>query len=76
MCHAYCFGQIPGPKFPRFQLALNKIFCPTAPALAHQQFKHGQRTKIIKTNTFCLPLIGFPLKVPSISIEKQVSNPS
>ena len=49
MCHAYWFG----PKFPRFQLCLNKTFCPTAPPLIHRQFKHRQRTKINRTNSFC-----------------------
>ena len=29
MCHAYCLGQNTRPKFPRFQLAQNKTFCPT-----------------------------------------------
>ena len=29
----------------RFQLALNKIFCPTSPPLTHRQSKHPQRAK-------------------------------
>ena len=32
----------------RFQLALNKTFCPTPPRLIHRRFKHRQRTKITK----------------------------
>ena len=33
----------------QFQLALNKIFCPTPPLLIHQRLKHHQRTKINET---------------------------
>ena len=33
----------------RYQLALNKTFCPTPPPFTHRQFKHRQRTNINKT---------------------------
>ena len=60
----------------RFQLTLNKTFCPTPPPLIQRRFKHRQRTKINKNNAFCLPLIGFPHKAHNISIENQVNIPS
>ena len=65
-----------GWKKIRFQLTLNKTFCPTPPPLIHRRFKHRQRTKINKNNAFCLPLIGFPHKAHNISIENQVNIPS
>ena len=65
----------PGPKFPRFQLPLNKTSCPTY----HLSFTDDSRTakeqKLTK-QFFLLSHIGFPHKVHSISIEKQVSSPS
>ena len=72
MCHAYCFGQSPGWKKMRFQLALNKTFCPTPPPFIYQQLKHRQRTKINKT-MLCASPIGFPHKDHNIRIEKQAN---
>ena len=62
MCHTYCLGENPGWKMTRFQLPLNKTFCPTRPTLIHWRFKHRKKKKK-KSNAFCLSLIGFPHKV-------------
>ena len=73
--HAYCVGLNLGWKKMRFQLALNKTFCPNPQSLSHQQVKQCQRTKINKTilSSPSLPLIGFPHKVYKIRIEMQIS---
>ena len=44
-----------GWKNMRFQLALDKTFCPTPPPLIHRRFKHRQRTKINKTMLSAYP---------------------
>ena len=36
MCHTYCFGSDPASKRMKFQLSLNRTFCPTpAPAITN-----------------------------------------
>ena len=76
MCHACCFGLNPGWKKIRFQLALNKTFCPTPQHLTHRQLKHSTKEqKSTKQYAFCLPFIGFPDKVHNIRTEKQISIP-
>ena len=47
--YAYCVGSNPGWKKMRFQLALNKTFCPNPQPLTHRQVKQRQRKKINKT---------------------------
>ena len=61
----------------RFQLALNKTFCPNPQPLTHRRLKQRQKTKINKTMLSAplsslppSPLIGFPYKVHNIRIEK------
>ena len=49
MNHVYYLGLNPGWKKMRFQLALNKTFCPYPQPLTHRQVKQRQRTKINKT---------------------------
>ena len=49
MNHAYCLGLNPGWKKMRFQLPLNKTFCPYPQSLTHRQVKQRQRTKFNKT---------------------------
>ena len=64
------------PAGKRFQLALNKTFCPNPQHLTHRQVKQHQRTKINKSVLFASlppPLIGFQRKVYSIRIEMQIS---
>ena len=76
--HSYCVSLNSGWKRMRFQLALNKTFCPTPQFLTQQRLKQRQRTKINKTILSApLPslLIGFPCKVHNIKIEKQISIP-
>ena len=62
MCCAYCFGWNPGLKFPRFQLALNNIFCPNPPHFIHRRLNHHQRTKISKTMLSVSPSSVFQTK--------------
>ena len=65
-------------KKMRFQLALNKTFCPNPQPLTHRQVKQRQRTKLNKTmlsDPHPFPLIGFPYKFYNISIEMHVSIP-
>ena len=49
MNHAYCVGLNSGWKKMRFQLALNKTFCPNPQPLTHGRLTQRQRTKINKT---------------------------
>ena len=49
MNRAYCLNLNPGWKKMRFQLGLNKTFCPYPQPLTHRQVKQWQRTKINKT---------------------------
>ena len=49
MNRAYCLDLNPGCKKVRFQLGLNKTFCPSPQPLTHRQVKQWQRTKINKT---------------------------
>ena len=53
----------------RFQLALNKPFCPTSPPLINRSFKHRQRTKINKTMLSASPTSVFHTKF-TISVLK------
>ena len=71
MNHAYCVGLNPSWKKMRYQLALNKTFCPNQQPLIQRQVKQRQRTKINKAMLSApLPLlIGFPHKVYDIRIE-------
>ena len=62
MCCAYCFGCNPVLKFPRFQLALNKTFCPNPPHFIHRRLNHRQRTKINKTMLSVSPSSVFQTK--------------
>ena len=62
---AYCIGLNSGWKMMRFQLALNKTFCPSLQFINHQQVKQLQRTKINKTMLSAPslpPLVSFPHK--------------
>ena len=49
-------------KAERFQLALDKTFCPTPPSLIHRRFKHRQRAKINKTMLSASPSSVFHTK--------------
>ena len=80
MNHAYCLNLNPGWKKMRFQLALDKTFCPNPQLLTNRQLKQRKRTKINKTMLsvplLLLPLlIGYPHKGQNIRIEKQISIP-
>ena len=77
MNHAYCVGLNPAWKKMRFQLVLNKTFCPNPQPLTHRRLKQRQKTKINKTMLSAplsslppSPLIGCPYKVHNIRIEK------
>ena len=61
MNHVYYLGLNPGWKKMRFQLALNKTFCPYPQPLTCQKVKQPQRTKINKTKLSApsLPLHQF-----------------
>ena len=62
-------------KKMRFQLALNKTFCPTTPPLTHQRLKHRQRRNTNKTMLSASDSSAFHTKF-TINIKKQISIPS
>ena len=50
-------------KKMRFQLALNKTFCPTPQPLTYRRLKHRQRTKFNKTMLSASPSSVFHTKL-------------
>ena len=56
MNHAYYVGLNPSWKKMRYQLALNKAFCPNQQPLIQRQVKQRQRKKINKAMLSAPPL--------------------
>ena len=72
--HAYCIGLNPGWKKMRFQLALNKTFCPNLQPLTHRQVKRRQRTKINKIMLYAPSLPSHRFSTQSLQYQNWNAN--
>ena len=57
----------------RFQLALNKTFCPTPPPLIYRRLKHHQKTKISKIMLSASPSSVFHTKLTISELKSKYS---